>query len=313
MMIKKECVAVVMGGPSEEREISFMTGNAVVQALREKGYDVVPIDLEPANLAQQLVSCGAKVVFNAVHGLYGEDGRMQSVLEMINMPYTGSGVLSSALSMDKVYSKRMFQAQNIPTPKCLFAVASEKKDVVQEILTTFSLPVVVKPAAQGSSIGVEIVKNKEELAIALEEAISYGQEIVIEEFIKGKEIAAGVMETVEGVFAMPLVLIEPCSGAYDFKSKYTKGATVYTVPAPLAPEIAQKTQAIALAAYKALGCRGVARADILLTDAGEALVLEMNSVPGMTSTSLIPKAAAAMGVSFPDLCEQILLTATAKK
>lgn len=313
MMTKKERVAVVMGGPSAEREISFMTGNAVVEALREKGYDVVPIDLEPANLTQQLVSCGATVVFNAVHGLYGEDGRMQSVLEMINMPYTGSGVLSSALSMDKVYSKRMFQAQNIPTPKCLFAMANEKQDIIQEILTTFSLPVVVKPASQGSSIGVEIVKNKAELEKAVKEAFSYGQEIVIEEFIKGKEIAAGVIETVDGIFTMPLVLIEPYSGAYDFKSKYTKGATVYTVPAPLDLVVTQKTQAIALAAYKALGCRGVARADILVTDAGDALVLEMNSVPGMTSTSLVPKAAAAMGMSFLDLCEKILLTATVKK
>ena len=312
-MTKKECIAVVMGGPSEEREISFMTGNAVVQALQEKGYDVVAVDLDPASLPQQLAACGATVVFNAVHGLYGEDGRMQGILEMINMPYTGSGVLSSALSMDKAYSKRMFQAQNIPTPKCIFAVANEKKDTVQEILEKFSLPVVVKPAAQGSSIGVEIVKNQAELAAAIAEAFSYGQEIVIEEFIKGQEIAAGVLETLEGIVPMPLVLIEPHSGAYDYKSKYTKGATVYTVPAPLTNEVTQKIQEVALAAYKALGCRGVARADILLTATGEALVLEMNSVPGMTSTSLIPKAAAAMNITFPDLCEQILRTATVKK
>lgn len=309
----KERIAVVMGGPSEERDISFMTGNAVVQALEEKGYDVVAVDLNPASLPQQLAACGATVVFNAVHGLYGEDGRMQGVLEMIHMPYTGSGVLSSALSMDKVYSKRMFQAQNIPTPKCLFATAVEKKDVIEEILEKFSLPVVVKPAAQGSSIGVEIVKNKTELASAIAEAFSYGQEILIEEFITGQEIAAGVMETVEGIVPMPLVLIEPHSGAYDFKAKYTKGATVYTVPAPLSEAITQKVQNVALTAYKALGCRGVARADILLTSKGEALVLEINSVPGMTSTSLIPKAAAAMAITFPDLCEQILLTATVKK
>lgn len=312
-MTKKECVAVVMGGPSKEREISFMTGNAVVQALQEKGYNAVPVDLDPAMLPQQLDRCGATVVFNAVHGMYGEDGRMQGILEMINMPYTGSGVLSSALSMDKVYSKRMFQAQNIPTPKCLFVTANEKKDTVKEILEKFALPVVVKPAAQGSSIGVEIVKNKEDLAVALKDAFSYGQEIVIEEFIKGQEIAAGIMETPAGAVAMPLVLIEPHSGAYDFKSKYTKGATVYTVPAPLTSESTQKVQAVALAAYKSLGCRGVARADILLTSMGEALVLEINSVPGMTSTSLIPKAAAAMGITFPDLCEQILKTATIKK
>jgi D-alanine-D-alanine ligase len=312
-MKTNERVAVVMGGPSKEREISFMTGNAIVQALQEKGYDVVAIDLEPGYLVRQLEACGATVVFNAVHGLYGEDGRMQSVLEMIDMPYTGSGVLSSALSMDKVYSKRMFQAQGVPTPKCLFAVAGDKNNIVQEILKTFSLPVVVKPASQGSSLGVEIVKDKKELEAAVQEAFSYGKEIVIEEFIKGKEIAAGVMETIDGVIAMPLVLIEPLSGAYDFKSKYTKGATVYTVPAPLEDNITEKIQNIALAAYKSLGCNGVARADILLTTEGEALVLEMNSVPGMTSTSLIPKAAAAMGMSFPDFCEKILLTATAKK
>lgn len=309
-MLNTKKVAVVMGGPSKEREISFLTGNAILGALQEKGYDAVAIDLDPQNFARQLQDCGATVVFNAIHGLYGEDGRMQGVLEMLQIPYTGSGVLASAVAMDKVFSKHLFLAQNVPTPKCLFMSKKDKIDHAAVIIKELSLPVVVKPASQGSSIGVVIVKEKAALQAALQEAFSYGDDILVEAFFPGRDVAAGVMETEQGVVAMPLVLIEPHSGSYDFKSKYTKGATTYTCPAPFDPALTKHMQELGVAAYKALGCSGVARVDLMLGQDGKSVVvLEVNTIPGMTATSLIPKAAAAMGISFPDLCEMILKTA----
>mgnify|MGYP001203695245 FL=1 len=309
-MRKEDKVAVVMGGPSKEREISFLTGNAILAALQEKGYNAVAIDLDPAHFVEQLKESGAKVVFNAVHGLYGEDGRLQGVLEMLGVPYTGSGVLASALAMDKAYTKHLFENNHVPTARCLYLNKHDAVSPKEQILKELGLPVVVKPVAQGSSIGVVIVKSEAELDSALEEAFSYGDRVLAEAFFKGKEVAAGVMMGEDGkAIPMPLVLIEPHSGSYDFHSKYTKGATTYTCPAPFSEETTQKLQQVAVAAYNALGCHGVARVDLMLADDGSCIALEVNSIPGMTATSLIPKAAAAMGISFPDLCEKILLTA----
>ncbi|MEG1727869.1 MAG: D-alanine--D-alanine ligase [Acidaminococcaceae bacterium] len=300
-------IAVVMGGPSAEREISLVTGAAIAQALREKNYEVETIDLEPKNFAQQLADSKAQVVFNAVHGLYGEDGRLQSVLEMLDVPYTGSGVLASALAMDKVASKRIFQAAGIPTPRALIFTAGEQAVAKQDILQKFQLPVVVKPASQGSSIGVVIVKEAAELQAALQTAFSYCNSIVVEEFIQGKEITVALLATADAIHAFPVINIVPHSGTYDFKSKYTKGETEYLVPAPLDEKTTAAVQAVASAAYKIIGCQGVARADMMLDAENKAYVLELNTVPGMTATSLVPKAAGAEGISFPDLCEKILL------
>ena len=183
MMNKNDVVAVIMGGPSAEREISLVTGAAIAGALREKGYNVAEIDLEPKKLALQLEECSAKVVFNAVHGMYGEDGRLQTLLEMLEIPYTGSGMLASALGMDKAASKRIMQAAGIATPKSLIFVKGETHDFCGEILSAFKkMPVVVKPATQGSSIGVEIVKNDTDINSAMEKAFTYSREVVVEEF-----------------------------------------------------------------------------------------------------------------------------------
>jgi len=302
-------VAVVMGGPSAEREISLVTGTSVAAALRENGYDVATIDIEPEKIIDQLKKSEATIVFNAVHGLYGEDGCLQGVLEMLGMPYTGSGVLASAITMDKVASKRIFQATEIPTPRCLILSNEGSRDYNEIILNSFSLPVVVKPASQGSSLGVVIVKQEKDLAEALEVAFSYGEEVLIEEFIKGKELTVAVMSADGEVKAFPVINIVPHSGTYDFKSKYTKGETEYLVPAPLSDDETVRAQEVAVQAYRVLGCKGVARADLMLDNEGRVFVLELNTVPGMTSTSLVPKAAAAAGISFPDLCEKILLSA----
>lgn len=309
-MDKSKKIAVVMGGPSKEREVSLNTGKAILAALQEKGYNAVAVDLDPMRIVDQLKECGAEVVFNAIHGLYGEDGRLQGVLEMMGIPYTGSGVLASALGMDKFYTKHLYQNCHVPTPKCLYVDKKKDVDPKELILKELGIPCVVKPAAQGSSIGVTIVKSEDELDAALKESFSYGDRVLVEAYFKGKEVAGGVMQDEKGeAVAMPLVLIEPHTGSYDYHNKYTKGATTYTCPAPFDEETTKKLQKVAVDAYNALGCQGVARVDLMLADNGDCISLEVNTVPGMTATSLIPKAAAAMGLSFPDLCEKILLTA----
>lgn len=310
-MDKNDVVAVVMGGPSAEREISLVTGAAIAGALREKGYNVVEIDLEPKLLGSQLEQCGAKVVFNAVHGMYGEDGRLQTLLEMLEIPYTGSGMLASALAMDKAASKRIMQAAGIPTPKAVIFTRGEKYDYQSEILSVFHrLPVVVKPSAQGSSIGVAIVKEAAEIEPAMQKAFTYSREVVVEEFISGRELTVAMMQDGGKITALPVIMIVPHSGVYDFYSKYTTGETEYLVPAPLDTAVTEMVQKIAVDTYKVLGCSGVARADVMLDETGAGYVLEVNTVPGMTATSLVPKAAAAVGISFPELCEKILLSAS---
>ncbi|MCH3951485.1 MAG: D-alanine--D-alanine ligase [Acidaminococcus sp.] len=308
-MNKNEKVAVVMGGPSKEREISLVTGNAIAEALKSKGYDVVTIDLDPKNFQKQVAESGATVVFNAIHGLYGEDGHVQGALEMMGIPYTGSGLLASALAMDKVYTKRLFVQQNVPTAPCLFITRGEA-DIKKRIMDKLGLPVVIKPATQGSSIGVSIVRSEEELDEALNNSFQYDDRILAEAFFTGTEVAAGVMMGEDGKpIAMPLVYIEPLQGYYDYHNKYTAGATKHTCPAPISAELTKKLQKIGVDAYMALGCSGVARVDLIVAKDESCIVLEVNTIPGMTPTSLVPHAAEAMGLSFPDLCEKILKTA----
>lgn len=310
MVNKNQVVAVVMGGPSAEREVSLNTGAAIASALREAGYtNVVELDLDPHNFAAQLAACKAEVVFNAVHGLYGEDGRLQTLLEICNMPYTGSGMVASVVCMDKVLTKRMLRDAGVPTPKCLI-LNSGDADIKEQIMQTFTLPVVIKPASQGSSIGVEIVKEEAQLDEALASAFKYSRDILAEEFIAGKELTVAMMQKDGEVVALPVIHIAPHSGTYDYHSKYTKGATEYICPADLDEETTKKVQEIAKHAYRVLGCSGVARADVMLDEAGNGYVLEINTVPGMTATSLVPKAAAAVGMSFPELCDIILQSAS---
>lgn len=310
MFNKNQVVAVVMGGPSAEREVSLNTGAAIANALREYGYtNVVEIDLDPRNFGKQLAESKAKVVFNAVHGLYGEDGRLQTLLEIREMPYTGSGMIASVSCMDKVITKRMLRDAGISTPACLI-VNKKESGIKEKIMQRFSLPVVIKPASQGSSIGVEIVKEENQLDEALANAFKYSRDILVEEFIGGKELTVSMMQKDGEVVALPVIHIAPHSGMYDYHSKYTKGATEYICPADLDEETTKKVQEISKQAYEVLGCSGVARADVMLDEEGNGYVLEINTVPGMTATSLVPKAAAAAGISFPELCNIILQSAS---
>jgi D-alanine-D-alanine ligase len=305
--MKDKKIAVVMGGPSAEREVSLNTGKAILTALQEAGYkNTIGIDLEPTRFVEQLKEARIEVVFNAVHGQYGEDGILQGALELLGIPYTGAGVLSSAMAMDKGISKRIFLSAAIPTPRSLlFTKADLNRDLVAEIINDFSIPVVVKSASQGSSIGVAIVEDVGNLSNAIQQAFQYSSTILIEEFIKGRELTVAIWGKDEPK-ALPVIEIVPYSGRYDYHSKYTKGATEYIVPAKLADEITLQVQQVALEAFTILGCCGIARVDIMLDSDNNPYVLEVNTIPGMTATSLVPKAAAAAGISFPDLCEKLL-------
>jgi len=305
MMLTKR-IGVLMGGPSAEREVSLNTGRAILQGLQEKGYQAVGIDLDPPRFFEQMKEAGIDIVFNAIHGIFGEDGRIQGALELLGIPYTGSGVLASAMAMDKGISKRLFVSAGVPTPKSeIYEKTAFKDSLAAEVAAEFGLPVVVKPVAQGSSIGVFIVDKADDLAAAMQEAWQYSEQILIEEFIKGRELTVAVLAD-ETVRTLPIIEIVPCSGRYDYHSKYTKGATEYIVPAVLGETAVLAAQQAAIGACRVLGCRGVARVDIILDQQERPYVLEVNTIPGMTATSLVPKAAAAVGISFSDLCEQIL-------
>ena len=300
-------IVVVMGGTSTEAEISRRTGTAILTALQSKGYPAEGLELNPATFAEDIRKSNCAIVFNALHGKFGEDGILQGTLEMLGIPYTGSGVLAAAITMDKVASKRVFMAEGISTPRSHTYHAFEmKRDLVQEIATAFHMPVVVKAAAQGSSIGVYIVENAEELSAALKEAFSYNDEVLVEEFIKGREMRVAVWGDAENKEAFPIIEITTTSGRYDYQSKYTKGASAHIIPMPVSAEKTKEIQELAIKTYTACGCRGVARVDMMYSEDEKPYVIEVNSVPGMTETSLVPDAGRAMGIEFPELCERIL-------
>ena len=300
-------IVVVMGGTSTEAEISRRTGTAILTALQSKGYPAEGMELNPATFAEDIRKSNCAIVFNALHGKFGEDGILQGTLEMLGIPYTGSGVLAAAITMDKVASKRVFMAEGISTPRSHTYHAFEmKRDLVQEIAAAFHMPVVVKAAAQGSSIGVYIVENAEELSAALKEAFSYNDEVLVEEFIKGREMTVAVWGDAENKEAFPIIEITTTSGRYDYQSKYTKGASAHIIPMPVSAEKTKEIQELAIKTYTACGCRGVARVDMMYSEDEKPYVIEVNSVPGMTETSLVPDAGRAMGIEFPELCERIL-------
>ena len=311
-MDKDKTVAVVMGGPSAEEQISLSTGHAMASALRGKGYNVKEIRLVPHNFSEQVKESGADVVVIAVHGLYGEDGRLQSALEMMGIPYTGSGVLASSVSMNKLTAKRVFLGSNIPTPDYIFLQRRDrgKQDMIKAITDKFSLLVVVKPVSQGSSLGVTIEKEISGLQKALDEAFQYDEEVLVEEYIAGQETSVCMMRLKDGsVKVWPVILIHPHAEWYDFNAKYSVGGVDHLVPAPLPEDITRTLKDISVKAFEVLGCAGVARTDCMVDKNGKCYVLEMNTVPGMTPTSLVPDAARAEGTDFGDLCEMILETA----
>jgi len=292
-------VAVLLGGPSAEQEISRLTGTAVVQALRERGYAVAPIELDTTGawIAQIRET---DVVFIALHGKFGEDGAVQGVLELLGVPYTGSGVLASALAMNKPMAKRVWQVHGLPTPPW------QVIDKAAPWSLTLPYPVVVKPSAEGSSVGVSIVRSPETLHQALADAFRYDPQILLESYIPGKEVTVGILgEQVLG--AMEVI----AKGEFhSYEVKYTAGREEFLLPAPLLPLVYERVLAVALAAHRALGCSGYSRVDTRVNAQGEVFLLEVNSLPGLTALSYLPRIAAYAGLNYGDLVEAILQQAT---
>ncbi len=289
-------VAVLMGGRSAEREISLKTGRAVADALVRLGHRVVPID-PGADLARLLDDAAPDAVFVALHGPGGEDGTVQGLLEVLGLPYTGSGVLGSALAADKVRSKWVFEAAGIPTPA--FQVLEPGDDPGAVALPA---PLVAKPPAEGSTIGIAVARSAGEVAGAVAVARRHDPRVLIEAFVDGREVTLGVLDGEP----LPLVEIVPEGGFYDYDAKYTPGRTRYLCPAPVEPAMARACERAGLAAYRALDCSGGARVDLMVDRAGRPWVLEVNTIPGMTPTSLLPKAAAAAGLGFDELVQKLL-------
>ena len=306
-------IVVIMGGTSTEASVSRQTGTAILNALKSKGYNAVGMELEPQNFAEQIKASHCDIVFNALHGKFGEDGVLQGTLDMLGIPYTGSGVLAAAVTMDKAASKRVFLGAGISTPRSKTYHRFAMEQALQEIQQEFSLPVVVKAASQGSSIGVVIVEEPAALKEALAEAFQYDDEVLVEEFIQGKELTVAVWGNEETAEAFPVIEITTTSGRYDYESKYTKGASTHIIPAPVGDEKTKEIQQLAIQTFTACGCRGVARVDMMLSEDGTPYVIEVNSVPGMTELSLVPDAGRAMGIEFPELCAHILDMAGFKK
>ncbi len=296
-------VAVLMGGPSAEREISLISGNAVLAALRSKNVDAYPFDPAEREIFE-LKREGFKRVFIALHGRFGEDGTVQGALETMRLPYTGSGVMGSALSMDKWRTKLVWDASGVPTPRFAMVKSSTAWDKVIDLL---GMPLVMKPAREGSTIGLTIVRTPSDLPVAYKLAAKYDELVVAEEFIAGQELTASIITDRErGEFALPLVRIEAPQGNYDYQNKYFTDDTKYYCPAGIRPELEDEIRAMALKSFRVLGCRGWGRADVMLKADGAYSFLEMNTSPGMTGHSLVPIAAKAAGLGYADLCVKIL-------
>ena len=288
-------IAVLQGGRSAERDVSLRSGAQVASALRGLGHDVTGVDLD-LDVWDRLRDGGFDCVFIALHGRLGEDGTVQGMLELLNLPYTGSGVLASALAMNKPMAKRVWHTQGLPTPDWQLV----EKNAPWEL--TLPYPVVTKPSTEGSSVGVSIVRSRETFHSALAEAFRYDPEVLVEAYVPGKEVTVGILGE-EALGAMEVI----AKGEFhSYEVKYTAGLEEFILPAPLPPPVYERVLGMALAAHGALGCSGYSRVDIRVTDQGEVFLLEVNSLPGLTTLSWLPRIAAAAGFDYGDLIEAIL-------
>ena len=304
--MKDRKIVVVMGGPSSEAEVSRRSAAAVLAALKSKGYNAEELEFSPRNFFADMQRLRPDIVFNAMHGAYGEDGRMQAVLDLMGIPCTGSGVLASAMSMDKAAAKNVMLGAGISTPKARAYRTADRAGLRARILREMSVPMVVKPTAQGSSVGVVVVKDAAELPDALDEAFAYGDEVLVEEFIDGPELTAAVWGTPDTCDALPVIEITTTSGRYDYESKYTVGASRHIIPARISATAMERVRETAERTFRVFGCRGVARIDMMLSSEDVPYVIDINTMPGLTETSLVPDAARAAGISFEDFCERLL-------
>ena len=305
MALTRKTVAVFMGGTSAEREVSLRSGNAIYSALKELGYRTIPVDVGP-DICTVIKRKKIDLAFLALHGGLGENGSIQGMLEVLGIPYTGSGVLASALAMNKEASKQMFLFHKVSVPRfVLFERTSGTRKIVHRLALErvgFRFPWVVKPVEEGSSVGVSIVRNAHAFKKALQEAFRYGKRVMVEKFIPGKEVHIGILNG----RVLGGVEVRPSPEFYTYEAKYTAGLTDYILPPKINPETCRAAEESALKAHQALGCAGATRVDLRISRKGTPYVLEVNTIPGMTETSLLPKIAYSAGISFQQLIEEIL-------
>lgn len=297
-------VAVLAGGRSGEREVSLHTGEQVAGALRGAGHTVTVIDSEPAGFIEELRLAAPDVVFICLHGRFGEDGTVQGLLELLDMPYVGSGVLASALAMDKVMSKHLFAQEGIASPPYVALRRGEPVDF-SALTAALGAKTVVKPANEGSAIGVTIAHTPEELPAAIEEAFRHDVSVLVEKFVSGAEVTVGIIGN-EELRILPTLEVVPEHEFYDYESKYVPGMSRHIIPARVSEHARTECQRLSLEAHVALGCRGMSRSDTIVEENGDIWLLEVNTIPGMTATSLLPDAARADGLEFPALCELLI-------
>jgi D-alanine-D-alanine ligase len=339
---KKYKIAVLMGGNSAERDVSLSSGAGIIAGLRAAGHDAIGIDTalgagqlsarqkaeiagiksEPPTVSDleafssetaiQTVSSpdlkGVDLVFIALHGGMGENGTIQALLDLTGIPYTGSGVLASAAAMDKLIAKKIFIASGIPTPDYIVKESEEicdERRLIADIENSIGFPVIVKPNDQGSSVGLDIARDASSLFEIAKKASQYSDKVLFEKYIDGRELTVGILDD----RTLPVVEIKPHGGFYDYRHKYTAGQTDYLAPAPISEAEEKRVCELGLMAFHSLGCRGYARIDFRLSNDGELFCLEVNTLPGMTATSLVPKAARAAGIEFPELLERIAQSA----
>ena len=307
-MGKPVSVAVLMGGTSSEREVSLRSGRAVASALAGRGHKVIEIDLQSDD-ARELDGLTIDAVFIALHGAAGEDGTLQKLLDRRHIPYTGSGPEASRLAMDKAEAKRLFRARGIDTPPDRLIIDGDSLDVIEAAARSLTYPVVVKPKAEGSSVGVSIHRDKTNLFEGAIEAFRFGRIALMEKFMEGREMTVGILDG----NALPPIELKPKRAFFDYQAKYADPDTQYLIDPPMDPDDRRRLQTAALAAHKALGCDGATRVDIIFTHLHSSFVLEVNTSPGMTERSLLPKAARAAGIEYPELCERIVAHAMNKR
>lgn len=305
-------VGILMGGYSSERDISLKSGKAVLKALQEEGLSCVPLDIrhqEIDKIKESIREARIDLAFITLHGKLGEDGIIQSILEQCDIPYTGSGVKASQIAINKIQTQKLLQENSIAIASCLTVHKGDGENVIQQIEKKLNYPVVVKPPCEGSSIGISLAKDNVSLQKALDTAWEYAPEILVEQYIKGRELTVGILADT----ALPIVEIIHQGGFFDFQAKYQSQTTQYIVPAPLTVCLAQEIRKTALQTHHILGCEDLSRIDFILGEDERYYVLEVNTIPGFTSSSLLPKAANETGIHFNQLCLKLIYCAYGKK
>ncbi|RPF55748.1 D-alanine--D-alanine ligase family protein [Aquisalibacillus elongatus] len=301
-------IAVLYGGTSKEREVSLSTGKGIIQALKKLNHDVIGIDFNPRDLNHTMEHIqDVDLVFIGLHGKQGEDGTVQGLLELMGIPYIGSGVLASSLAMDKSKAKQIFYMQGIPVAKGkTYGNHELQKYIIDDIKNEFELPFVIKPNQEGSTLGLSIVNDQEEIERAVQTAFKHDFEILVEEYVKGRELTCAVIGKQGGEYSLPVIEIIPKSEFYDYESKYSQGGSEHICPANISEELTKQIQEYAVKAHRSLGCETYSRVDFILNDQNEPIILEVNTLPGMTPTSLYPDAAKAVQMTYEEMLEKFI-------